>query len=48
MNKELKLEKIFYMIQLAVQSAIGEDQEFTIETEQQLDNIYHKLKAILK
>jgi hypothetical protein len=48
MNKELQLEEIFYMIQLAVQSAIGEDKEFTIKTEQQLDNIYHKLKVILK
>jgi len=47
-DKEIELEKIFYMVQLAVQSAIGKDKEFSIETEQQLDSIYHKLKNILK
>jgi len=46
-EKEIELEKIFYLIQIAVQSAIGEGKEFTIETEQNLDNVYHRLKKIL-
>lgn len=47
MNKELELENLFYIIQLTVQSAIGEDKEFTIETEQELDVIYNKLKKLI-
>lgn len=48
MNKELELEKLFYMIQLTVQSAIGEDKDFTTETEEQLDVIYNKLISLLE
>jgi hypothetical protein len=47
MKKKLELENLFYIIQLAIQSAIGEDKEFTIETEQELDVIYNKLKKLI-
>ena len=47
MDKELELEKIFYLVQIAAQSAQGNEEPFSLETEQHLDNVYHRLKNIL-